>query len=277
MCPPPELEAFQEGLRRTGAYRTDPARPRSLSARLLGRFDAWYYLRLVGLLVSGDRLVRRGEFSTQTWAAHSLSFLRLLEDIGATVDISGLEHPGGLGRPAVFVGNHMSALETFLLPAMLLHLDKTTAVIKESLLTYPLLGAFARATEPIAVGRKNPREDLKTVLEQGRACLQAGRSVVLFPQATRSATFDPEAFNSLGVKLARSAGAPVVPLALKTDLQANGRLIKDIGPLDRSKTVYFRYGPPLEVHGNGKEANEAVVRFITDCLAGWSAAKPGPR
>lgn len=273
MCPPSEVAEFQEGLRRTGSYRTDPARPLRTLDRLLGRFDAWYYLRLAGLIVGGDRLVRRGEFSRQTWAAHSLSFLRLLEGIGATVDISGLEHPGRLGRPAVFVGNHMSALETFLLPAMLLHLDKTTAVIKESLLSYPFLGSFARATEPIAVGRKNPREDLKAVLEQGRACLEAGRSVVLFPQATRSAVFDPEGFNSLGVKLARSAGAPVVPLALKTDLQANGRLVKDIGPLDRSKTVYFRYGPPLEVRGAGKDANEAVVRFIGSCLAEWASAR----
>ncbi|MBI2362113.1 MAG: 1-acyl-sn-glycerol-3-phosphate acyltransferase [Elusimicrobia bacterium] len=273
LCPPEEVAAFQETLRRTGSYRTDPSRPRGVFDRLLGRFDAWYYLRLAGLLVAGDRLVRRGDFSTQTWAAHSLSFLRLLEGIGATVDISGLEHSGALGRPAVYVGNHMSALETFLLPAMLLHLDKTTAVIKESLLRYPFLGAFARATEPIAVGRKNPREDLKAVLEQGRACLAAGRSVVLFPQATRSAVFDPEGFNSLGVKLARSAGAPVVPLALKTDLQANGRWVKDIGPLDRTKTVRFRYGPPVKVEGTGKEANAAVVRFIQSCLAEWAPGR----
>ncbi|MBI5595574.1 MAG: 1-acyl-sn-glycerol-3-phosphate acyltransferase [Elusimicrobia bacterium] len=273
LCPPAEVTEFQDALRRTGSYRTDPSRPREALDRLFGRFDAWYYLRLGGLIVAGNRLAQRGEFSEATWAAHSLSFLRLLEGIGARLDISGLEHPGALGRPAVYVGNHMSALETFLLPGLLLHLGRPTAVIKDSLLTYPFLGAFARATEPISVGRTNPRSDLKAVLDQGRRSLEGGRSVVLFPQATRSAVFDPEAFNSLGVKLARSAGAPVVPLALKTDLQANGGLVKDIGPLDRAKTVRFRFGPALAVEGAGTEANEAVVRFIQACLAEWEPGR----
>lgn len=265
-----EVAAFQESLRRSGGYRTDPARPKAPLDRLLGGFDAWYYLRLLGLLWEGNRLVALGTFNETTWAAHSLAYLRLLEGVGATVEISGLEHPGRLGRPVVYVGNHMSILESFLLPGMLLHLDRVAAVIKESLLRYPLLGPFARATEPIAVGRVNPREDLRAVLEQGRACLEKGRSVVLFPSATRSAAFDPAAFNTLGVKLARDAGAPVVPLALKTDFQANGSWVKDIGPLDRTKAVRFAYGAPLTVTGNGKDANEAVLRFIADRLRAWA-------
>lgn len=270
-----DVDEFQRTLSETGGYRTDPARPKALSDRLFGRFDAWYYLRLLGLLWDGERLVKSGRFSPRTWAAHSLAYLRLLEGVGATVEISGLEHPARLGRPVVFVGNHMSILESFLLPGMLLHLNRAAAVIKESLTRYPLLGPFAVATEPISVARVNPREDLRAVLEQGRRCLEAGRSVILFPGATRSAAFDPAAFNTLGVKLARDSGAPVVPLALKTDFQANGRLVKDVGPLDRSQAVRFRFGPPVAVGKDGKEANQEVVRFISATLAEWgSAARP---
>lgn len=268
-----DLDAFQRALRETGGYRTDPARPKGLADRLFGRYDAWYYLRVLRILWEGERLVKSGRFSPRTWAAHSLSYLRLLEGVGATVEISGLEHPARAARPVVFVGNHMSILESFLLPGMLLHLNRAAAVIKESLTRYPLLGPFAAATEPISVGRVNPRDDLRAVLEQGRRFLAAGRSVILFPGATRSAAFDPTAFNTLGVKLARDAGAPVVPLALKTDFQANGRLVKDIGPLDRSQPVRFRFGPPIAVGADGKEANRAVVAFIAGTLAEW--ARPG--
>lgn len=267
-----DVDAFQRTLSETGGYRTDPARPKALSDRLFGRFDAWYYLRLLGLLWDGERLVKSGRFSPRTWAAHSLAYLRLLEGVGATVEISGLEHPARLARPVVFVGNHMSILESFLLPGMLLHMNRAAAVIKESLTRYPLLGPFAVATEPISVARVNPREDLRAVLEQGRRFLEAGRSVILFPGATRSSSFDPAAFNTLGVKLARDAGAPVVPLALKTDFQANGRLVKDIGPLDRSQPVRFRFGPPVSVGKDGKEANQEVVRFISATLAEWGCS-----
>ncbi|MFH2204226.1 MAG: lysophospholipid acyltransferase family protein [Elusimicrobiota bacterium] len=260
-----ESAAFQERLRTTGSYRTDPARRRPF----FGRFDFWYVLRVAHLIYEGNRLAVRGEFNTETWAAHSLSYVSIIEDCGGTLDISGLEHSLRPGRPVVYVGNHMSMMESFLLPGLLLSGGWVTAVIKKSLGRYPVLGAFARATEPIMVGRENPREDLKTVLGEGRESLAKGRSVVLFPQATRSAVFDPSAFNSLGVKLAKSAGVPVVPLALKTDFQRNGRILKDIGGLDRSKTVCFRFGEPLEVTGTGKDANEKVMRFISDALKEW--------
>jgi len=71
------------------------------------------------------------------------------------------------------------------------------------------------------------------------------------------------------VKLAKKAGVPVVPLALKTDFHGLGRKIKDFGPVDRSKTVHFRFGEPLQVTGNGREAHEACLNFITENLKAW--------
>ncbi|TPW19250.1 MAG: 1-acyl-sn-glycerol-3-phosphate acyltransferase [Elusimicrobia bacterium] len=267
-----DVSEFQRGLRETGAYRSDPARPLPALDRALGRFDFWYYVRLLGVIWDANRLVKSGRFTPATWEAVNLSYLRLLEGVGARLEVSGLDYPAAAKRPVVFVGNHMSILESFLLPAVLLHLNRVAAVVKESLLNYPLLGPFARATEPVSVGRTNPRDDLRAVLCEGRRCLEEGRSVILFPQATRSAVFDPAAFNTLGVKLARDAAAPIVPLALKTDFQANGRFAKDVGPLDRTKTVHIRFGPPLAVGDDPKEANRTVVRFISAALAEWGAA-----
>ena len=104
---PAETAAFQKNLSETGSYRTDAARPRPF----LGRYDAWYYLQFLRLIYLGHRLVVRGEFDTKVWAAHSLTFLSLLEDCGADFEITGVEHPTRLGRPSVFIGNHMSMLQ----------------------------------------------------------------------------------------------------------------------------------------------------------------------
>ena len=100
-------------------------------------------------------------------------------------------------------------------------------------------------------------------------------SVLLFPQATRSVVFDPGAFNSLAVKLAKKAGVPVVPVALRTDFQKIGRVLKDFGPIDRSKPVYFKFGEPLTVQGNGKAAHQQVISFIASNLRSWGGTVLG--
>jgi 1-acyl-sn-glycerol-3-phosphate acyltransferase len=123
--------------------------------------------------------------------------------------------------------------------------------------------------KPIAVQRQNPRKDLKVVLEEGQQLLGQNRSIIIFPQATRSAAFNAEAFNTLGVKLARKAGVPVVPVALKTDFQQNGRLIKEMGPIKLKNTVHIQFGSPIEVDGSGQKTHLQVVSFIQQNLAQW--------
>ncbi len=268
-----ETVEFQKRLHATGGYRTDPDRVVGWAHRLLGRLDTWYYLRVLYILYAGDRVASRGEFNTLEWARVSFSLLSNFEDCGARLDISGMEHPIRLDRPVVYVGNHMSMVEGFLIPAILTRLRDLAPVMKGELLTMSLVGAMMRAIDPIAVGRKSPREDLKWVLSRGRECLKAGRSVVLFPQSTRSAHFDPSSFNTLGVKLAKAAGVPCIPLALNTDFQKNGRIFKDWGPLDRSKTIFFCFGPPMEVGGSGKAANDKIVDFILEHLKLWGRAE----
>ena len=99
--------------------------------------------------------------------------------------------------------------------------------------------------------------------------IRKGYSVGIFPQATRSATFNPASFNSLGVKLARRAGVPVVPVALKTDFQGNGRFIKDMGPVDPRKTIFVEFGKPLEVKGSDSETHRTILEFIVNNLKKW--------
>ena len=57
----------------------------------------------------------------------------------------------------------------------------------------------------------------KAVLEGGKQRLQKGISIIVFPQTTRTVRFEPENFNSIGVKLAQRAKVPIIPLALRTD------------------------------------------------------------
>ena len=135
-------------------------------------------------------------------------------------------------------------------------------VVKQSLLDSWLLGAVLREAKAIAVSREDPRKDLRTVLTEGAACLARGRCVCVFPQTTRMRTFDPERFNSLGVKLAKRAGVPVLPVALRTDLWACGKIVKDLGRVYPERPVMFHFGEPIATEGNPKEVHARVLEFM---------------
>ena len=183
--------------------------------------------------------------------------------------MSGLKALDGCKGPVVYVANHMSLLDTLVLPCILLKFGKVTFVVKEGLLRYPVLGTIIRAIHPIAVTRKNPRNDFKTVMKKGQALISDGCSIIIFPQATRSASFNLTTFNSMGVKLAQRTGVPVVPVALKTDFQGNGRIIKDMGAVDPGKELYIKFGDPMFVEGKGQDIHKKVVKFIVENLKSW--------
>jgi 1-acyl-sn-glycerol-3-phosphate acyltransferase len=126
-----------------------------------------------------------------------------------------------------------------------------------------------RSRDPIVVGRTDPRKDFEEVMTKGPELISKGTSIIIFPQSTRSLVFKPEEFNSLGVKLARKAGVNVVPVALKTDFWGPGKIIKELGPLDSKKPIWFRFGESFPVKTNGKEENQRIVDFIQTSLDEW--------
>lgn len=263
---------LQTTLQETGAYVTRPDRKVFWPDRLFGWSDAWFYLRQTLIIASGNLSVRRGDFGREGWYIRACQILELIENVGGRIEIAGVRHFLDLPGPTVFAANHMSMMETMLLPgAIILPFRSLTTVVKESLTRYPLFGRIMRDLDPITVGRRNPREDLREVLEKGEKALRAGMSVILFPQSTRAPYFAPAAFNSMGVKLARRAGVPVIPVALRTDFQGVSRIrwMRDFGPLDRKKPIHFKFGPPLRVEGNGRETHEQVLAFLATQLREW--------
>ncbi|MBW2483105.1 MAG: 1-acyl-sn-glycerol-3-phosphate acyltransferase, partial [Deltaproteobacteria bacterium] len=55
----------------------------------------------------------------------------------------------------------------------------------------------------------------------------------------------------------------------KTDFHGNGRRVKEIGPIHTDRPIYFKFGSPIPVVGNGQAAHQRVVEFISQNLASW--------
>lgn len=228
-----------------------------------------FYRQFFGIVWRASVKARKGKYGYAEWSYSSHEVLWALESVGVQAEFSGTENIRCLESPCVFIANHMSMLETTVLPAVVQPIRNVTFVVKQSLLDYPVFRHVMRSRDPIAVTRDNPREDFKAVMEGGVERLKNGISIIVFPQTTRSNTFDPEQFNSIGVKLAAKAKVPIVPVTLLTDAWGNGKWLKDLGPIDPKKKVRFHFGEPMEVQRRGAEEHQKIVDFIEAKLNQW--------
>ena len=248
-------------------YHT-PENSHSTAASLLP--TPFFYLNATRVVFRAAGLAKKGLYDDERWIQDSCLIISLLEKTGCRLHVTGRNNFAQSSYPRVFVANHMSTLETFALPCLLNGEKKLTYVVKKELVDYPVFKHIMRSRDPVVVGRSNPRDDFKTVMQEGTRRLKQGTSIIIFPQTTRSRRFDPEQFNSMGVKLAKRAEVPVVPVALKTDAWSTGRLLKDYGRIRPSRDVYFGFDSPMTVSGNGKKEHERCMEFISDRIDKWN-------
>ncbi|MDD3885890.1 MAG: lysophospholipid acyltransferase family protein [Victivallaceae bacterium] len=251
-------------------YDTPANAKKSLLFRLMLGCRWYFYLRNFFIFYRTGELARKGKLTRDEQIRLANGNIRLVEACGGKIHLRGLNNLRAVnGEAVVLIGNHMSMLETALFHAILREHCDFTFVIKAALLKVPFFRHIMVYLQAIPVGRDNPRDDLRAVLNDGKARLDAGRSVVIFPQSTRSEEFDPAKFNSIGVKLARNAGVKVLPFALKTDFQGNGKYLRDMGPIRPEREVWFEFAPARAVEGNGQETMKEIIEFIGERLTYW--------
>ena len=253
----------------SSVYDTPEKAKLSLWDKILTNNRLYFIYKYGQIMLRSRKQAVAGVYDDEAWADSSYFIMKFIERTGGRFHITGMENIAESPEPVLFIGNHMSTLETMVLPVIIAPRRRVTFVVKESLVRHPLFGDVMRSRDPIVVGRTDPRKDLEAVLNGGMELLSRGISVIIFPQSTRTVVFRPEDFNSLGVKLAKRAGVKVVPFALKTDFWGQGRVMKELGRLDSSKHIYFRFGEPFEVMGSGKEENQSIIDFIRASLDEW--------
>ncbi len=248
------------------SYKT-PKAPISWFAR---KFPASiFYAKVLLTIWKASKFSKKGDYTAERWIQSSIDVVKALESVGGSFEMQNVAPHRKFESPCVFIANHMSILETFVLPCLIQPYRDVTFVVKESLLSYPFFKHVMVSRDPVVVGRVNPRQDLKNVLEEGQKRLNKNISIVIFPQTTRSLFFDTKEFNTLGIKLAKRGKVPVIPIAIKTDAWGIGRWFKDIGKINPATPVRICFGEPLHVKGSGKEEHNYIVEFITAKLNAW--------
>ena len=234
----------------------------------------WYFVyNYAKQVISGRSAAVKGKYDSEKWVEGSVNIAKAIEKSGGKLFIEGIDNIRKVEGPVVFVSNHMSVLETFVFPGIIEPIKRVTFIVKDSLVTNPIFGPVMRSRDPIVLSRTNSREDLIKVLKEGSEKLKNGVSIIVFPEGSRMASFKPENFNSLGVKLAKDAAVPIIPVAIRTDFWPNGKLIKDVGPIYRKKPVCITFGEAVNITGNGKAEHKQIIEFIEEHVKKFDSIK----
>ena len=189
----------------------------------------------------------------QKWLTLSIDAARAI--MGIRYEVQGQDNlPVGETSPAILLVKHQSTYETFLMPAIMPH--PLAYVFKKELLYVPFFGWSIGSLDMIHIDRSQRAKAFAKVVEQGKALLDRGVWVIMFPEGTRIPRGERGSYKSGGTRLAIATGAPVIPVAVTSaKCWPRKAFIKTAGVVDVS------IGKPIP--SVGRDADELMREVET--------------
>jgi 1-acyl-sn-glycerol-3-phosphate acyltransferase len=130
---------------------------------------------------------------------------------GIKIEISGLENIP-VGRSCIFMSNHVSNLD----PPVVLPLlpGRSSVLLKQELMSVPILGKAMRLAKFVPVARGNRRDAAQASVEAAADALRSGLHILVYPEGTRSPDGRLSVFKKGPFFLAQETQAPIIPIAL---------------------------------------------------------------
>src|ERR1041385_3129659 len=231
--------AENAAIEKTIAQESNIPRRRSFVRRLHYWWSLFVAGALLGLLgppiLLFSWLVNKHEL-VYPWALFGAeAWLRLS---GVRVNVSGLDLLDPK-RTYVFVSNHRSYLDT---AAMFIYTGRRIGLLaKKELLKVPVLGVGMGFVNVMAIDRTN-RESAIHTTEAAARRIKSGVSFAVFVEGTRAKPGELLPFKKGAFYMARQAGVPVVPVAIKNSDVLMG---KGTGEA-RSGTIEMVFMKPID-------------------------------
>jgi 1-acyl-sn-glycerol-3-phosphate acyltransferase len=160
----------------------------------------------------------------------------------------------------IVMSNHTSAWETI---AQFVIFPPHVWVLKRELLWIPFVGWGLKLLRPIAINRGEGHRAVNQVVEQGKARLEEGLWVIVFPEGTRVMAGATKKFGFSGALLATATGKLLVPLSHNA-----GRFWPRRGIVKKPGTVHVVIGEPITSVGkNPRQLTDEVRRAVDAGLA----------
>lgn len=186
-------------------------RPLQYYARLSTYFFLMMCCALYGTVVSA-LLTLVGKQGLSQWATGRAFYHTCRVLMGLNTEFI---HPERLNtRPAVFISNHQSEMDIYILGALFPKYCSVTA--KRSLKYYPFLGWFMNLSASVFIDRGNRKNALMAFESAKMVVKNNKQSVFMFPEGTRSYTSDITMlpFKKGAFHFAIQCQIPVVPIVV---------------------------------------------------------------
>ncbi|EAU69515.1 acyltransferase [Stigmatella aurantiaca DW4/3-1] len=172
-------------------------------------------------------------------------------------------------RPHIFLMNHQSAMD---IPCAFAALPVNIRFIAKHVLQYvPFLGWYMTMTGMIFVNRTHRRKAVQSLKQAGER-IRAGKSILAFPEGTRSLDGLILPFKKGPFVLAIEAQVPIVPVAI----EGSGRALPTGGIRLRRHDIRVKVGMPIETQGLTGADREALLRRTRDAIIQLHRELGGP-
>jgi 1-acyl-sn-glycerol-3-phosphate acyltransferase len=164
------------------------------------------------------------------------------------------------GGPVVFMANHESWLD---IPVLLVAIPgQVRFLAKSSLFSIPFLGWAMRSMGFIPVDRENRRTAVKS-FEKAAARIRAGRSVLVFPEETRTSDGSLLPLQRGGFLIALKAALPIVPVGL----DGARRCMPKYNYVVRPGKITVRFGEAIPTAGRSVSEKTALMETTRNAIA----------
>ena len=171
---------------------------------------------------------------------------------GLTYRIEGAPLPEGCH---VALWKHSSSWETM---AMMVVFPRQVWVLKRELLWIPVVGLGVQQMHAIAIDRSAGHSAVAQVIAQGKARLEEGDWVMVYPEGTRMPVGETRRYGVSGTLLAAESGRLLVPVAHNAGYYWPRR-----GLRKRPGVVRVVIGAPVSASGREvREVNEEIQAWV---------------
>jgi 1-acyl-sn-glycerol-3-phosphate acyltransferase len=181
---------------------------------------------------------------------------------GITLRVHGQERIDAT-KAHLFMANHQS---NFDIPILMVAfgLLQVRWVSKRAVRKVPIIGLCMQRTHQVLVDRESPTQAV-AVIRQVKTLLDAGISVIFFPEGTRTRDGRLQEFKPGGFVVAVETGVPIVPITVK-----GSRALWPPGGLDiRPGVVEVIFDEPIQVdtHLNRKASRVDLLKRVRAAIA----------
>ncbi len=178
---------------------------------------------------------------------------------GMRLEVSGLENIRE-DTCYIVVANHRSNIDIMtLITALPIPMRFLS---KKEVFKPPILGGAMRGVGMIPLDREMGRRELASIVRGARQLASEGRSLVVFPEGTRSLTDEMLPFKSGAFFIAAQVEAPVLPVAIS----GTGRVWPPQSWLIRGGPVTVRVMPPVNITKREGRQSKKLANEIRDHL-----------